>query len=255
MANVKDEGLVSLEEGHFEVAEGEPDVRGWDVMTADQRRIGEVDDLLADPQALKVRYLTIDLDKDFVASNIPERTVRVPISRARLHETEKKVVLDVTAENINDFDSPMDAAPNIEDFESRRRHEPRDDEVKLTRAAEELRVGKRAVEAGEVEVSKRVESRRVTEPVTLREEEVEIERRPVTGSALADVQITADEIRIPVTREEAVIEKQAVVKEEIVIRKHQTETRETVEADLREERVDIERHGDVRAREKNTSGR
>jgi len=47
-----------------------------------------------------------------------------------------------------------------------------------------------------------------------------------------------------------------VVKEEIVISKRQTEAQETVETDLREERVDVERRGDVRTREKNNnSGR
>jgi hypothetical protein len=57
MADVNEEGLVSLDDGGWEVAEGEQDVRGWSVVTADQRRIGEVDDLLADPVAQKVRYL------------------------------------------------------------------------------------------------------------------------------------------------------------------------------------------------------
>lgn len=38
MADPKDQGLVSLDEGGWQVAEGEPDVRGWDVVTADQRR-------------------------------------------------------------------------------------------------------------------------------------------------------------------------------------------------------------------------
>ena len=64
MADLKDQGLVSLDEGGWEVAEGDPYVRGWDVLTADQRKIGEVDDLSADPTAMKVRYLTIQIDKD-----------------------------------------------------------------------------------------------------------------------------------------------------------------------------------------------
>jgi hypothetical protein len=56
MADLKEQELVSLDAGGWEVAEGEPDVRGWNVVTADQRKIGEVDDLLADPTD-ESRYL------------------------------------------------------------------------------------------------------------------------------------------------------------------------------------------------------
>jgi hypothetical protein len=46
----------------YRVAEGDPDVRGWEVLRADGRRIGEVDDLLVDTKASKVRYLALTLD-------------------------------------------------------------------------------------------------------------------------------------------------------------------------------------------------
>jgi uncharacterized protein (TIGR02271 family) len=239
MSDVEEQGLVSLDDGGWEVAQGESDVRGWDVMTSDQRRVGEVDDLLADPAAMKVRYLTVELDEDVVGAAGTARTIRVPISRARLHEDEHKVVLDVTSANLEGF-ATTPAQPW------------RDDQVKLTRSAEELRIGKRAVQAGEVEVKKRVETEHVREPVTLRHEEVEVERRAVSGSAASrDVQISAQEIRVPITEEEVVVEKRPVVKEEVVIRKRAVEEQETVEADVRSERIDVERHGDVRAHETN----
>jgi hypothetical protein len=119
MADVKDQNLVSLDDGDWEVAEGEPDLRGWTVFTADQRKIGEVDDLLADPAAMKVRYLTIELDREVAGSAQHERTLRVPIGRARVHEEERSVVLDVTATNFKNFES----APS-QPF--------RDDQIKLT---------------------------------------------------------------------------------------------------------------------------
>lgn len=235
MADMRDRGLVSVGHG-FEVAEGEPDVRGWDVIGADQRRIGKVDDLLADPNAQKVRYLTVDLDKDVRGADAGDGTIEVPISRARLHERDHQVLLDVTSANIRGFES--DAA-----------HPLRDDQIRMTRAAEELRVGTKPV-TGEVEVKKRVETGRVREDVTLRGEDVDVERRPVSGRAPAgDVRITDQEVRVPITEERAVVEKRPVVKEEVVISKHPTERRETVEADVREERIDVERHGDARGRE------
>jgi len=123
--------------------------------------------------------------------------------------------------------------------------------VRVTRSAEELRVGKRERAAGEVEVKKRVETERVRQPVTVRREEVDIERRPVSGRAASgEVEITAQEIRVPVTEEEVVIEKRPVVKEEVIISKHAVEEQETVEADVRTERIDVERHGDVRTNDR-----
>ena len=46
----------------FEAVEGDPDVRGWDVIDRDGRRVGEVKDLLADSDDPAVRYLDIRLD-------------------------------------------------------------------------------------------------------------------------------------------------------------------------------------------------
>ena len=77
----------------FEVAEGDPDIRGWDVHTADGRRIGEVDDLLVDRLAMKVRYLDVDLD-DEVDRSGEDRHILVPIGYARLDEADDRVVVD-----------------------------------------------------------------------------------------------------------------------------------------------------------------
>lgn len=50
----------------YRIAAGDPDVRGWQVLGADGRTIGEVDDLLVDTRALKVRYLEVALDLDLL---------------------------------------------------------------------------------------------------------------------------------------------------------------------------------------------
>lgn len=46
----------------FEVATGQPDVRGWTVRGSDGKPLGRVYELIIDPEALKVRYLDIELD-------------------------------------------------------------------------------------------------------------------------------------------------------------------------------------------------
>ena len=116
-----------------------------------------------------------------------------------------------------------------------------DREERITLSEEELAVGKRRVQAGEVRLNKTIETEHVSEEVPVMREEVVVERHPVTDGMRADnVEIGEDEITIPVTEEEVVAEKRAVVKEEIVARKHEVEENRTVEADLRQERVDID---------------
>ena len=62
------------------------------------------------------------------------------------------------------------------------------------------------------------------------------------------------EIRVPIIEEELVIEKRPVVKEELVIRTHTVTEERTIHADVRKERVDVERT-DGRARDEgDTSG-
>ena len=116
---------------------------------------------------------------------------------------------------------------------------------RLTLAEEELRVGKRQVAAGEVSLRKTVETRHVEQEVPLMREEVTIERRPITDpNASTDVEIREDSIRIPIMAEEAVVEKRVVGREEVVLQKQQVTETETVEADLRRERLDVDRTQD-----------
>jgi hypothetical protein len=77
----------------YEVADGDPDVRGWEVLDSTGRRIGEVDDLLIDTAAMKVRYLDVDLADD-VAGEDPDRHILVPIGYARLDEEDDHVFVD-----------------------------------------------------------------------------------------------------------------------------------------------------------------
>jgi uncharacterized protein (TIGR02271 family) len=110
---------------------------------------------------------------------------------------------------------------------------------RLTRTEEELRVGKRAVEAGEVVVGKHVETEHKQVPVNLKREEITIERRPLNREA-GGTDIRDDEIRVPLTEEEAVVDKRPVVKEELVIGKRVVEDQKTVDADVRREEFDID---------------
>lgn len=106
---------------------------------------------------------------------------------------------------------------------------------------EDLRIGKRDVNLGRVRVRSYVVETPVEEQVNLREERVHIERRPVdralsgTENAFTDRVIEAEE-----HAEEAVVSKQARVKEEIALSKDAEQHTQTVSDTVRHTEVEIE---------------
>jgi sporulation protein YlmC with PRC-barrel domain len=70
--------LVRLSElGKYRVADGEPDVRGWEVRTISGRLLGEVDDLLVDAEAGEVVMLDIDVKNGGRHSFAPVRAAMI----------------------------------------------------------------------------------------------------------------------------------------------------------------------------------
>ena len=114
-----------------------------------------------------------------------------------------------------------------------------EDELRVQRSEEELRAGTREREAGAMKVRKRVRTDREQIEVPTKHEEVTVERVPVSGEA-TEAQIGEDEVTVPVTEEEVVVDKRAVAKEEIRLRKDVVEDTETVEEDVRREEVEVE---------------
>jgi len=116
------------------------------------------------------------------------------------------------------------------------------DEMRFPVIEEEARVGKRAVEGGGVEVTTHVEETPVNEQVTLREETVTVDRlpvdRPVTDADLAAMRDQT--LEVTEHSEEAVVDKQARVVEEVVINKDARERTENVQDTVRRTDVDVE---------------
>src|SRR3954466_9501437 len=83
--------LRRLSDADLAVAEDEPDVRGWTLVSVDNRELGEIEDLIVDTDAMKVRYLEIDADEQSNASD--NEAVYVPIERVDLDRDGKRVVL------------------------------------------------------------------------------------------------------------------------------------------------------------------
>jgi uncharacterized protein (TIGR02271 family) len=287
--NMTPGGLVPLDKADdYKIADGNPDPRGWDVVS-NGKKVGEVDKLIADLNALKVRYLDVELDDDFAGTK--DRHVLIPIGAARLDDDNDNVLLQgmtrdvliglpafaantpITRDYENSLRERMTGSPvppprsgrdyyEHEHFDENRffgkRGAPLRGEgtergervVRIPITEEEIRVGKRQAQAGEVDVRKTVETKHVEQPVTRKREEVEVERRPIQGdqAAAGAADFKEGETRIPLMEVEVVVEKRPVAKEEVVIRKHAVEDTENVGADLRKERVDIDEKGRARGK-------
>ncbi|MCU7502258.1 MAG: hypothetical protein HF314_04230 [Ignavibacteria bacterium] len=77
----------------FEVAKDNPDVRGWDVYGADGEKFAEVDDLIVDPAALKVRYLDIIITLKNKDDELNSRHLLIPIGLAVVDEKDDRVTV------------------------------------------------------------------------------------------------------------------------------------------------------------------
>jgi uncharacterized protein (TIGR02271 family) len=239
----------------LEVASDSTDVRGWDVTSDDEQTIGRVDDLIIDVGAMKARYLLVDLVHSLrrgsaEAGRDGNQHVLLPAERAHIDRSGHRVEVDVPAAGFATL--PRFTGPIATDADDTYRRsmpsaKPRPDggagERVLTRSDEELRIGKRRVPAGEVKIAKHVETEHVTQPATKKREDVRVERRPATTVSASGrtPEMKDDEIRIPITEEELVVDKRPVVKEELVVAKETKDENVDVEADLRKERVVVDR--------------
>ncbi len=105
---------------------------------------------------------------------------------------------------------------------------------------ETLAVGKRMVNRGTTRVRRYVVETPVEEQVQLHSETVTIERRPVTdGRPIGTADFSDKVIEVTETAEEAVVGKQARVREEVVIHKEGADRTETVRDTVRREDVEI----------------
>jgi uncharacterized protein (TIGR02271 family) len=109
---------------------------------------------------------------------------------------------------------------------------------------EQLEVGKREVQKGAVRVYSTVQQRPIEEQVRLREERVNVERRPADRPVRpGEAAFREDSVEVTETREEPVVAKRARVLEEVVISKESGERTETVRDTVRKTDVRVERPG------------
>ncbi len=116
----------------------------------------------------------------------------------------------------------------------------RDDEAKIPILREEMHVGKREVERARVHVSVRAAEHPVAENVSLREERIVVERRPINRLPTSqEARFDDAELDIAEYGEEPVVSKDTKVVEEIIVKKRLEARDEIIRDKLRTTQVDF----------------
>lgn len=121
-----------------------------------------------------------------------------------------------------------------------------DKEEVLRLAEERLIVGKRVINEGSTRIRRYTVADNVSENISLHEQHAEILRRPLSGTPSPDSPDWPEKtIKVEETREQPIINKTAQIKEEVVIRKEQSDRNETIHDSVRRQEVDIGHSGGV----------
>ncbi len=119
------------------------------------------------------------------------------------------------------------------------------DDIEVALTEEQVHVGKRTVDAGQVRLRKIVRTEIVNQPVEIRHEDVVVERVSAdqvhAGTATSD--FTEQTIDVPLTREEVVVSKDAHVTGAVRLHKTEGVEQQQVSETVRKEDVEIVRDG------------
>lgn len=264
--------LQKLKGSDFEIADGQPDIRGWDVKDENGNRIGEVDELIFDEQSRKVRYMVLDLSNNKL--DLEERDVLVPIGLAQIDRDDDDILLPgVTTQQLSslpaydedNFDADSEAgirnvfagagagalmAGGDNDFYEhdhfneenlyRNRPQATEESTTIPVVKEEMQIGKREVQRGGIRLRSRIVEKEVAEDVRLRDERVKVDRTSVDRPASAsDMEAGEREVEMREREEVPVVHKEARIVEEIKVNKEVTEREEKISGSVRHTEVDI----------------
>jgi uncharacterized protein (TIGR02271 family) len=111
---------------------------------------------------------------------------------------------------------------------------------------ETLRVNKERVQRGEVTLRKQTVSEKQNIEVPVQREELVIERHPAqSGRQPSSSFNEGKEIRVPLSEEQVKVEKRPVVREEVEVAKRNVQGTKNVTDTVREEKLKVDKEGDV----------
>lgn len=209
------------------------ELRDVPVFTADGEELGDVSDVYYDDNTGRIECIAVSggflgLKKRVV----PAAGAR--LDKGGLHLPYRKDDIEGSPDYDNDLDERRYG--DVSRYYDERRG---DDDASVVRSEEELKVGKRAVEAGQVRLKKWVETEPVEMDVQLRRETARVKREPIDAPA-PGAEFDERDIDVPLHREEAVVQKRKVAKERVGVEKGVEVEEKRVRDEVRKERVDVD---------------
>lgn len=220
----------------FDLVNSGQDCMGWTVVDQAGGNLGTVTEMLIETDEMEVDSIMVSGGVRIPAENIALRDGRVVVrgvkDEARYSETQRTAAATATQTY-----EPAPRGTGAKHAAGITR-EATEDEISIPIIEEQLMVGKRTVEKGGARVRTTITEKPVEESVTLREEQVHVERhkvdRPVDGATA----FQEGTIEVTTKAEVPVVGKQARVVEEVVVGKEMTERTETVRDTVK--RTDVE---------------
>ncbi|HEY3375332.1 MAG TPA: PRC and DUF2382 domain-containing protein [Candidatus Aquicultor sp.] len=247
-------------QNQFEVEPQSKDVRGFDVFDKDGNHIGNVKDLLVDPDNDNaINYALVSGEP--INSTLGEDLI-VPLRKMDIDDADRSVHLDKSLDELKGFpkyssiDDP-DLRQKVDGFFGPEMYQrPIEGRERLGRPMtipvieEHVEVMKQVENTGEIAVTmeEEMERRPITEEV--HGNRIEIERHKIDNQPLADYEKAHDvrelkpgeTISMPATEERIRVTKKPVVVEEIVVRHIPTTRQVAVDVELEKEHVRVEEH-------------
>ena len=170
---------------NYKVADGEPDIRGWNVFTATGRELGDIEDLLVDTDMGEVVMIDIDLKRD-------DRHTLAPIKAAWIDRESHRVVLNTSMFDVDGEIRASDVPSRPVDVTPARARAEATRDVDEVRAADLQPERRRFVRYGpshDKMVVEEVVRRRVMDPADLSPAETE-RLRQESGDITTDARDT-----------------------------------------------------------------
>ncbi len=255
--------------------DGRSDIKGFDVYTQADEKVGSIDDILVDDQTGRIRYLVVD-----TGFWIFGKKVLLPIGLANISYSDRRInVKGLTKQQVQDLPN-FDELDKVDyDYEEQVRgtyrpnvmntatapsttaydrntysydrdpglyHLNEQNHQSLKLYEERLVANKQRQKTGEVSVGKHVETETARVAVPIEKERVVIERTTPTSGAVsnaADAFQEGEVARMEVYEETPEVRKEAFVREEVRVKK--VVEQDTVEADetVRREELDLNTEG------------
>jgi uncharacterized protein (TIGR02271 family) len=222
------------------------EMRGTPVHDVEGSKIGSVEEIFYDQQTSRPEW--IGVGTGFFGT----KRVLVPVQGARA--TPDGLLVAYSKEQVKDSpdidedeisaqcESELIAYYGLGSGGSEAAPTTSSDGESVTRAEEEIEVGTRPTAAGSARLRKWVETEPVALDVELQREVAHVTREPI-DQPVGDHDFGEEQVEVPLHAEKPVVQKQTVAKERVGLEKDvQTDT-QTVEDEVKKERVEVE--GDV----------